>query len=207
MSNDVYNKLIIQCNDVEILNEIKQLIFINDKKKKQIFTMRKFLPLPKQNYNRFGFYYAGNIWRISIWGTDKDADTLEITEKEKTIVISYVTANSTNVTWVGLLCLFIENICSCKGLEESSSIVIKFSYEDPGMDYGGIFIWEPFKEPFHKEYSYEEYANAYHELKMVDLTIGLITGTKSNIECIEVDVKNDYDNTRSLSIDPYGFVG
>ena len=161
MPNNVRNRLEIHCEDDKIMDKIKMMIFAKDVDKKQIFTMKKMLPLPIKFSNKRGYSDYGHDWCLAMWGTKWDVYDFSITESGNTIVIYYSTAWSPNDNWVELLCLYINKTIAFRKKEDTPNITIILKYYDYPGDFGGILEWVPFTRPKSSTYPIMEYAKLH----------------------------------------------
>ena len=175
MPNHVDNNLTIICEDDKTMDKIRTMIFDKDEKNNRIFTMERMLPRPPEFSDTKGYDVYGYDWSSAIWGTKWDVYNFHITESGNTINISYQTAWNPNVRWVTALCYYIQKTLNYFD-KEQPYISVKLTYTDFMGDFGGLFDWVPFKNPFAKRYSLLEYArlhdkilyksvSEYHELR------------------------------------------
>jgi hypothetical protein len=161
MANEVTNNLEIICEDEKTLNKIRMMIFDEDIHKNVKFTMERMLPKPplvskSRGYSEYGYY-----WAPAIWGTKSDVYDCFITDSGNTITINYLTDWRPNVTWVNLLCCYIEMAITPLSPEEISAISVKLHYYDYMGNFGGFWEWVPNEKPNTNEYSIMEYAKLH----------------------------------------------
>ncbi len=137
MPDFVRNKLIIKCDNIEMRNKIRNVIFFENSKKEQIFSMQKLLPIPKEfsdtvEYNEFGY-----DWCIAIWGSKWEVLNSRISESGDTISISYLTATDSNAKWVEAMCRYIMVTSYIDNLKGDIKISVTHSiyrlYDDCGI--------------------------------------------------------------------------
>ena len=140
MADYIENKLIINCNDLIIKNKIKMLIFSENDKKEQIFTMEKMIPMPERFSDSVGYNEFGRDWSYALWGT-KWAQSYNITESGDTIIIDYQTPWVPNFFWVEALCRFIDSVSYKCDKEIRKNISVNHFYCNQYEDFGIEIDW------------------------------------------------------------------
>lgn len=160
MINEVDNTLEIICEDDEIMDKIRTMIFDKDEYNNREFTMRKMLPVPSEFSGQLSDNVKGNYWKRAIWGTKRDVYNCRISDSSDTISISYQTAFSSNKQWVEALCHIIQRMLNYLDAEQPR-ISVHLSYINFNNRIGGVFDWVPFKAPFSEKYTLLEYARLH----------------------------------------------
>jgi len=148
MPDYVRNKLTIKCNSNEIRGKIKNMIFIENSKKDQIYLMQKLLPVPKEFKDSVGYNEFGYNWCLAVWGTKWEAINSRISESGDTISISYLTATDPNTKWIKALCRYIEVLSYVDNLQGDNEISVIHSIYRLYEDCGCKMEWTP-KSGFH----------------------------------------------------------
>jgi hypothetical protein len=148
MADFIYNKLTIKCADIEIRNKIKMMIFTENDKKEQIFTMEKLLPMPKGFSDSVGYNEFGRDWSYAVWGT-KWAQSYKISESGDTIIIDYQTPWDPNLLWVKTLCRYIDYVSDGYKYKTDSGlrnmITVTLTYYCDYDDCGNTMEWKTYK--------------------------------------------------------------
>jgi len=161
MPNHVTNNLEIICEDDKTMDKIRTMIFDKDENKNVIFTMKRMLPMPPEFSGTNGYSEYGYYWANAVWGTKWDVYDCIITDSGNTITINYSTAWRPNLTWVELLCHYLDMTIVLLCPEETPFISVKLHYYDYMGDFGGTWEWKPNKKPTSNEYSVLEYARLH----------------------------------------------
>lgn len=179
MPNYVANKLKIYCPDIETINRMKKLLFINDEDCKQIYSMEAFLPRP------LAFSEKGNFdlkWNRIFWGTKWDALQSEIILNDDTIIIRYNTAWNPNSIWVQHFCQYIFELADYGNDEKLQSIKVEHRYWELGQSMGGIVEWYVNPHFNYKCYnSCEEYAKQ-HDLQLYESILKMKCGQNTYVQ-------------------------
>src|SRR5664280_1661813 len=146
MADLIYNKLTIKCTDIEIRNKIKMMIFTENDKKEQIFTMKKLLPMPEGFSDTIGWNDFGYDWTHAVWGA-KWVRGSRISESGHTISIYYDTPWVPNLFWVETLCRYIDYVSNRYKCDKEvrENISVTHSYCDEYEDFGTRIEWRPEK--------------------------------------------------------------
>jgi hypothetical protein len=144
MAELIRNRLIITCQDTELRNKIKEVIFMNNEKNEKIFTMEKLLPMPEGFSDAIGWNDFGYEWTYAVWGA-KWVENSYISESGYSISINYDTPWVPNLFWVEALCRYIdyvsrEFVCD-KEVRENISITHTYYPEYEGL--GTKMEWKP----------------------------------------------------------------
>ena len=160
MLNIVDNKLKIVCTDDEIMEKIREKIFIRDENNNTKYTLRKLLPSPPEFAASEGDYDYGHFWSMCIWGKSWKVRNYHITDSGDTITISYQTAWEPNEYWVELLCNYIQE--SVNHFEiDPPFITVELNYTELQGDFGGIFDWIAWNYPVSQRYPLRLYAQLH----------------------------------------------
>jgi len=143
MADYVNNRLIITCKDSEIKNKIKKMIFRNNEKNEQIFTMTKLLPVPEGLSENPGYTEYGYDWCCAVWGTKWDVIYNKITESGDSYIFNYDTAWDPNVLWVKALCRYIGLVSYPYKKNVSGEISITHFFCNEYEDFGTKMEWTP----------------------------------------------------------------
>jgi len=141
MADFVYNTLTITCNDIEIKNKIKKMLFKTNMKNEQVFSMTNLLPVPdgiSKNPD-----YTEYDWCCSVWGTKWDAMHSWFFESGNSTIIHYDTAWDPNIPWIETLCRYIR--CASHSFENKEPIKISVThfYCQEYEDIGNELKWTP----------------------------------------------------------------
>lgn len=143
MSEFVKNKLMVKCNNTDIRNNIKNMLFTEDENQNQVFTMQRLLPLPKDLPDPGEYQLLGSDWRIAIWGTKYDALGCKISGNSDTISISYETADDPNMKWIEALCRYILVMSSLEVYNDNVKVSLTHSFYRLIDDAAGKLEWTP----------------------------------------------------------------
>lgn len=161
MPNYVSNTLRIQCSDMDIMNKIKELIFIKDEEGKQQYSMEKLLPMPQGYSDQPGYSKYGHDWCCSVWGTKWDICGSKVKDSGHTLTLYYDTAWSPNDGWVETLCKYINTVVGKLKNARNLTLQVEHDYWELGIGIGGKLIWKPQEEVKYHHTGIFEYAYQY----------------------------------------------
>jgi hypothetical protein len=167
MPNNVLNKLEIICEDDKTMSKIRMMIFEEDEKRNKIFTMEKLLPRPAKFSDTKGYNEYGYDWSLAVWGTKWDVYDFNILDSGNTITINYYTAWNPNVSWLEMLCHYIQATLNFDNTKEPPFISVKLHYTDFMGFFGGLWEWVPYKNPLVQRYTLLQYARL-HDSKLYE---------------------------------------
>jgi hypothetical protein len=140
MANNVSNKLTIKCQDPDIMDRIKKMIFRPDKNNNQEFTMEILLPrsMVFADEKKYDLY-----WNKALWGTERDVYYYSIIDSGSTITLVYATAWNPNRGWVETLCCYLDHFLRYYPKRNTTELEIEHRYSDYPGNFGGIVSWKP----------------------------------------------------------------
>jgi hypothetical protein len=144
MDETVINKLKIHCEDENTMKMIRQMLFVDGKDGKPVFTMQAMLPIPEQLSGQVAYHERG--WRHAVWGTWFDVCESTLEDANRTIIIDYETSWSPNHQWVKTLCEIIQQISDELSSGKKINVYIEHQYYTPGFYGAGDpneMHWEP----------------------------------------------------------------
>lgn len=188
MANNVSNKLIIKCQDPDIMERIKKLILRKDKNNNLEFTMEILLPrsMAFADEEHYDLY-----WNDALWGTERDVKDYSIIESGETLTLVYNTSWSPNSGWVEDLCCYLHHYLMYSPKKDACNLEVEHRYSDYPGNFGGIVNWKPGIKFAYKHYdSYIEYlknhnSKAYEEMLEVEKRM---KSNNNDVELISIPI-------------------
>lgn len=184
MANNVSNRLVIKCQDPDIMERIKKMILRKDKNNTLEFTMEILLPRSTAFADE---EHSDLDWNNAFWGTKWDVSDYRIIDSGNTLTLFYSTPWSGNSNWVHSLCWYFHNYLKYSSKKDTCNLEIEHHYSDYPGNFGGIAFWKPGTEYSHKRYSYMEY------LRNTDIE------EYHYMQDMEKSFKSDGDSIRAIS--------
>lgn len=161
MPNYASNTLRIHCDDIQIFEKIRELLFIRNEDGKIEYTMTKLIPIPEvsksQTNNSLLALYRG----ISYWGTKWDFCWPELKTYRNEIILDYHTAWGPNDLWVHELCCQIYKMTENDKMDTPPQISVKHHFTIYESDCAGYLYWEPQMEFKYEWFTLDEYAKRF----------------------------------------------
>jgi hypothetical protein len=161
MPNYTSNKLRIQCNNLEIMDKIKGLIFVKDENGGIQHSMEKLLPMQQGYSDKPGHSKYGHERYWKVWCTKWDVCNSKFEDSGHTLTLFYETLWGTNDVWVMRFCKQINRIVDNLGNAESLIIQVEHDYWELMIGFVGKLIWKPGEKIKYHESGLMEYASLY----------------------------------------------
>jgi len=157
MANDCSNRLLIYCDNEQILEKIHNL-FYQDEDGEIHYTMMKLVPIPADKYDDEGNALVSFFTPMGYWGTRSDFWWPKPSIGKNEFVLEYNTANGPNNYWIEeLVCSIMEILDEFSG-GTSPKIYVKHLFDVCQVMTAGYMYWEPGMEMKYK-YSTEDNLN------------------------------------------------
>jgi hypothetical protein len=157
MANDCSNRILIHCDNEQILEKIHGL-FYEGKDGEIRYTMMKLVPIPSDRNDSEDNPLYGFITPLAYWGTKSDFWCPEPNWQKNDFILKYYTANGPNKLWIEeLVCCIMEMLDEFSG-EKKPKIYVKHLFDVCQVMTAGYMYWEPGMEMKY-EYSTEENLN------------------------------------------------
>lgn len=138
----IFNRLTIKCENPIKLAQIRELLVEEDEYQREIFTMKKLLPLAeeKSNYKRLPEYNF--TWNRNNHGITQDVISELILDEPGKISFFYHSNELVHDTWMKLLGKFIEAILLPNEEEERTRFSLELKSYDLNRGHGGHYYWD-----------------------------------------------------------------
>lgn len=135
----IFNRLTIKCENPIKLAQIRELLVEKDEYQREIFTMKKLLPLAeeKSNYKRLSEYNF--TWNRNNHGIIQDVISELILDEPGKISFYYHSNHMFHDTWMKILEQFIEAILLPTEEEERTRFSLELNSYDLNRGYGGHY--------------------------------------------------------------------
>lgn len=137
----IFNKLIIKSENPVKLAQIRELLVEEDEYQREIFTMKKLLPLAeeKSNYKRLSEYNFK--WNVNNYGITQDVISELILDEPGKISFFYHSNHLVHSEWIQVLGHFIEAMPQMK---ENGKIMftLETSSYDLNRGFGEHYYWD-----------------------------------------------------------------
>ena len=157
MANDCSNRLLIYCDNEQILEKIHDL-FYQDEDGEIQYTMMKLVPVPADKYDDEGNALFGFFTPMGYWGTRSDFWSPKPTRRKNEFVLEYNTANGPNNYWIHtLISSIMVELDEFSGATKPK-LFIKHLFDVLQLQTVGYMYWEP-GMAMEYDYSTEEEPN------------------------------------------------
>jgi len=138
----IFNRLTIKCENPIKLAQIRELLVEEDEYKREIFTMKKLLPLAeeKSNYKRLPEYNF--TWNRNNHGITQDVISELILDEPGKISFFYHSNELVHGTWITVLGDFLDAIISQSEAEERTRCSLDLTFYDMKLGLGRHFYWD-----------------------------------------------------------------
>lgn len=157
MANDCSNRLLIYCDNEQILEKIHDL-FYQDKDGEILYTMMKLVPVPADKYDDEGNALIGFFTPMGYWGTRSDFWSPKPIRRKNEFVLEYNTANGPNKYWIETLISSIMVALDEFSEATKPKLFIKHLFDILQLQTAGFLYWEP-GMTMEYDYSTEEKPN------------------------------------------------
>ncbi len=169
MANDCSNRLLLHCDNRQILEKIHEL-FYQEKDGKIRYTMMKLVPIPADSYDSEVNPLVGFLTPMDYWGTRSDFWYPEVKWNKDEFILEYYTANGPNRYWISNVASAVMDLVDTYTGATKPIIFIKHLFDVCQVLTAGYMYWEPGMEMKY-DYSTEEDLNekVINEFKAVSL--------------------------------------
>lgn len=168
MANDCSNRLLIYCDDEQLLEKIHDLFYqVKDGIIK--YTMMKLVPIPADEYDDEGNALISFFTPMGYWGTRSDFYSTKLTMRNYEFVFEYDTANGPNNYWIETLISTIMVMLEEFSGATKPKLFIKHTFYVLQLFAAGFLYWEP-GMAVQYDYSTEEEPNekVEDEFKLIE---------------------------------------
>lgn len=157
MANDCSNRLLIHCDNEQLLEKIHELFYLEEDGEIQ-YTMMKLVPIPPDSYDDVGRPLYGFFTPMGYWGTRSNFWRPKPYRTKNEFILEYSTANGPNKLWIHDLLSSIMEMLNIFSGDSKPQVFVKHLYDICQVQFAGYMYWEPGMEMKY-EYSSEDDLN------------------------------------------------
>ena len=168
MANDCSNRLLIHCDNEQLLDKIHELFYLEEDGEIR-YTMMKLVPIPPDTYDKEGNPAIGFFTPRGYWGTRSNFWWPKPERRKNEFILEYYTANGPNHYWIEELVSSILKMLEDFSGNTKPKLYVKHLFDVCQIMTDGFMYWEPGLE-MNYEYSTEDNLNekVINEFKEVE---------------------------------------
>lgn len=168
MANDCSNRLLIHCDNEQLLDKIHELFYLEEDGEIR-YTMMKLAPIPPDTYDKEGNPAIGFFTPRGYWGTRSNFWWPKSDRRKNEFILEYYTANGPNLYWIEDLICSIMEMLDEYSIETNQKLFIKHTFYVLQLFAAGYLYWEP-GMAIEYDYSTEEGPNekVINEFKVIE---------------------------------------